>query len=65
MEGESMTDYSKHWPCRECGEMVMSTEKHTFNDCESWKAKVRSGLRVCPRCKGKGFIEKEKKKEVR
>ena len=32
-----MTDYSKPFPCRECGEMVMANQEHTFEDCKKWK----------------------------
>ena len=29
-----MVDYAKPFPCTECGKMVMSNEKHTFEDCK-------------------------------
>jgi len=31
-----MTDYTKPFPCGECGKMVMATEIHTFKDCKKW-----------------------------
>ncbi len=34
-----MTDYTKPFPCGTCGKMVMTTEKHTFNDCATHKEK--------------------------
>lgn len=36
-----MTDYTKPFPCGECGKMVMVNEKHTYEDCLKWKKKVR------------------------
>ena len=32
-----MVDYAKPFPCTECGKMVMSNEKHTFEDCKKQK----------------------------
>ena len=29
-----MTDYTKPFPCGQCGKMVMADEKHTFEDCK-------------------------------
>lgn len=36
-----MVDFSKPWACGECGQMTMSDVKHTFEDCEKWKASMR------------------------
>ena len=32
-----MTDYTKPFPCGECGKMVYSNEKHTLDDCMKFK----------------------------
>ncbi len=40
-KGGKMTDYTKPFPCGECGQMVMATEKHTYKDCQKWKRKIR------------------------
>jgi len=29
-----MTNYTKPFPCGECGKIVMANEKHTFEDCK-------------------------------
>lgn len=29
-----MTDYTKPFPCTQCGKMVRIEEKHTFVDCQ-------------------------------
>jgi len=35
-----MTDYTKPFPCAECGKMVMANEKHTYKYCLEWKQKL-------------------------
>jgi len=35
-------DYTKPFPCGECGKMVMANEKHTYEDCLVWKKKLKS-----------------------
>jgi len=29
-------DFSKPFPCGECGKMVMSNEEHTLDDCNDY-----------------------------
>jgi hypothetical protein len=36
-----MVDYKKHFPCGDCGKMVMVNEKHTYQDCLNWKKKLK------------------------
>ncbi|KKL27398.1 hypothetical protein LCGC14_2385540 [marine sediment metagenome] len=38
-----MTDYTKKQPCGECGKMVESQEKHTYEDCLKWLQKLKDG----------------------
>ncbi len=40
--GRIMVDYSKPFPCGECGQMVMANEKHDYEDCLEWKRKLES-----------------------
>ncbi len=35
-----MTDYTKPFPCGECGKMTMATEKHTYEDCLKWRREI-------------------------
>ena len=37
-----MVDYSKSFPCGDCGKMVMANEKHDYEDCLEWKRKLES-----------------------
>ncbi len=30
-------DYTKPFPCQECGQMVMADKKHTYEDCLKFK----------------------------
>lgn len=51
-----MVDYSKPFPCGECGKMVMANERHTFEDCKRWRkviAKRKSKEEVFKRKNGK------------
>ena len=34
---KKMTDYTKPFPCGECGQMIVATEKHTIKDCQKYK----------------------------
>ncbi len=39
MAKKKEVDYTKPFPCGECGQMVMAQEKHTYEDCMSYKDK--------------------------
>ena len=36
-----MVDYSKKFPCGECGKMIYPNEKHTYEDCINWKKQLK------------------------
>lgn len=37
-----MIDYTKPFPCGECGKMVVPSEKHTYEDCLNFKEKIHN-----------------------
>ena len=51
-----MTDWTKPQPCEECGKMVNSKEKHTFEDCKDWRMKIKTS---------KGILEQKEIAEAR
>lgn len=36
-----MIDWSKPQPCQECGQKVLSTQPHSFEDCKKWKKNIQ------------------------
>lgn len=50
-----MTDYSKPFPCGDCGKMVIVDERHTFKDCRKWGRKIRKEYKERKRLKKNGI----------
>lgn len=40
-----MVDYTKPYPCGECGKMVSVDERHTYDDCVRFKNKIPQPIR--------------------